>query len=324
MNIALIKSYTDKPWRSPETYQLMEDSLSEKWHVESIATENPEILHSFLSELKREYGEDIFVFNVAEFLDEKNKEGFLPALLEKWDIAHLGSEAETIAIGLDKARTKALLMEQQIPTPKYFVASRGDVDYQDSAEKIGYPLIVKPLSEGGHIGIDEDSIVYDYAGLHKAIQRILDGYHQPAIVEAYITDQGMREFSVGIIEGETRLFTPVEIDYDSMAVDIAILSYEAAENDLERIKLVQGEKTRHEIIDLSERTFEAVGACDYSRIDIRMDHTGFYVLEINTMPGLGPHSFLPEAAKDIYALEYSQLIQNLAEVSISRQTHSLS
>jgi D-alanine-D-alanine ligase len=321
MNIALIKSYTEKPWRSPETYQMIEDSLSEKWPVESITTEDPDVLHDFLSRLKREYGNQLFVFNIAEYLDETHKTGFLPALLEEWEFPHLGSDAETIANGLDKARTKALLDERHIPTPRYFVASRVDFDYVDAADSIGYPLIVKPLREGGHIGIDEDSIVYDNASLHKAIQRVLETHHQPALVEAYIIDPGMREFSVGILEGESRLFTPMEIDYESMDVEIAILSFDAAENDLERIKLVPGGQTREAIIDLSERTFETVGACDYSRVDIRMDQTGFYVLEINTMPGLGPHSFLPEAAKDIYALEYSQLIQNLAEVSIKRQNN---
>jgi D-alanine-D-alanine ligase len=324
MNIALIKSYTDKPWRSPETYQMIEGSLREKWPVESIATEDADVLHSFLSRLKKEYGDHIFVFNIAEYLDETHKTGFLPELLEEWNIPHLGSGAEAIADGLDKARTKTLLDEQHIPTPRYFVASRADSDYQYAAESIGYPLIVKPLREGGHIGIDEDSIVYDDTSLHAAIRRVLEAYQQPALVEAYIIDPSMREFSVGILEGETRLYTPVEIDYESMDVEIAILSHEAAENDLERIKLVPGEQTREAIIDLSERTFEAVGACDYSRVDIRMDQTGFYVLEINTMPGLGPHSFLPEAAKEIYALEYSQLIQNLAEVSIKRQNISLS
>ena len=64
---------------------------------------------------------------------------------------------------------------------------------------------------------------------------------------------------------------------------------------------VQDGKIRDKIIDLAERTFVAVGARDYSRVDIRMNASGYYVLEINVMPGLGPHSFLPEAAKEIYA-----------------------
>ncbi len=319
MEIALIKSFVEKPWRRPETYQLIEDSLREKWHVKSINTDNPETLYSFLTKLKREGGESVFVFNIAEYLDEKKKEGFLPALLDEWNLPHLGSSAEAVAIGLDKGRTKKLLDENQIPTPRYFLANRGDSGIKNLAEGIGYPLFVKPIREGGHIGIGVDSIVYDDAGLDKAVNRIFEDHNQPALVEKYITGNGMREFSVGIIDGETRLFTPVEIDYESMGVKEAILSYEAAEKDLERIKLVRDRKIRNVIIDLAERAFVAVGARDYSRVDIRMNYTGCYVLEINIMPGLGPRSFLPEAAKAIYALGFDQLIQKLAGNSIKRQ-----
>jgi D-alanine-D-alanine ligase len=319
MEIALIKSYTEKPWRSPETYQLIEDSLRGKWRVKSIHTTNPKTLYSFLTRLRRESGESLFAFNIAEYLDEKNKVGFLPALLEEWGILHLGSSAKVVAIGLDKARTKEVLNEKRVLTPRYFVAHREDSDSKYHAARIGYPSIVKPIREGGHIGIEEDSVVYDAASLDKIVNRIFDAHNQPALVEEYITGKGMREFSVGIIDSESRLFTPIEIDYQSMDVQEAILSYEAAQNDLERIKLVQDEKIRDEIIDLSQRTFDAVGARDYSRVDLRMNHTGCYVLEINIMPGLGPHSFLPEAAKDIYALEYGQLIQKLAEDSMQRQ-----
>lgn len=318
MEIALIKSFTDKPWRSPETYQLIEDSLREKWPVKSIDTEKPETLNGDLARLRQEFGESIFVFNIAEYLDEENKEVFLPALLDEQNIPHLGSSAEAVAIGLDKAKTKNLLNENGIPTPPYFVANRGDSDINHLADSIGYPLFVKPIMEGGHIGINVDSIVYEPASLDKAINHIFDDHNQPALVEKYITEKDMREFSVGIIDGETRLFTPVEIDFESMDVDIAILSYEAADKDLERIMPVQDEKISAEIIDLAERTFVAVGARDYSRVDIRMNASGCYVLEINVMPGLGPHSFLPEAAQEIYALEYDQLIQKLAEVSMKR------
>jgi D-alanine-D-alanine ligase len=319
MEIVLIRSYTEKPWRSPETYQLIEDSLRGKWRVKSINTKNPETLYSFLTKLKRECGESIFVFNIAEYLDEKNKAGFLPALLEEWKVPHLGSSAEAIAIGLDKARTKKLLNEKRILTPRYFVANRDDSDIKYRAERIGYPLIVKPIREGGHNGIGEDSIVYDDANLDKVVNRIFDTHNQPALVEEYVTGKEMREFSVGIIDSETRLFTPIEIDYESMDVQKGILSYEAAQKNLERTKLVQDGKIRDEIIGLSKRTFIAVGARDYSRVDLRMNHTGCYVLEINIMPGLGPHSFFPEAAKDIYGLGYEQLIQKLAEDSMQRQ-----
>jgi D-alanine-D-alanine ligase len=318
MEIALIKSYAQKPWRSPETYQLIEDSLTERWSVTSIDTKNPETLHTFLTEMKKTYGQETFAFNIAEYLNENEKTGFLPVLLEQWDIPHLGSSADVAAIGLDKARTKELLLEKKIPTPRFFVADPISSDMKSQAEKIGYPLIAKPIHEGGHIGIRENSVVHDYNSLEMAINRIFIDHDQSALVEEFITGEEMREFSVGIVDGEKRIHTPIEIDFESMDTTIDILSYEAAQKDLEEIKLVREKSIQDEIIDLANRSFDAIGANDYSRVDLRMDHVRCYVLEINIMPGLGPHSFLPEAIREIHGLEYDQFIQELVAHSITK------
>jgi len=319
LTVVLLRSYTDKPWRSPETYQMIETSLKEKWEVCSVHPRSIQDLGRCLERQRRQHGDGVFVFNIAEYLDEKHKEGFLPALLEAWEFPHLGSTAETVALGLDKARTKAVLDENAVPTPRYFVADAVTESIEDIAAGTGYPLIVKPLKEGGHIGIEEDSIVRTPVELKRAVQRVLDDHDQPALVEMYITGTDMREFSVGIIDGEPLLTTPVEIDYAAMGVETKILSFTSAQGDLERIKLVDDEATRKEITRLSKDTFSAVGACDYSRVDLRMDHTRCYVLEINIMPGLGPLSFLPEAAQRIHGLDYAQLIQKLAHNSMTKQ-----
>ncbi len=319
MNIVLIKSYTDKPWRSPETYQLMEDSLNEKWEVVSVIPSDEKSLCDFLEQQTQLYSKPPFVFNVAEYIDEENKQGFLPALLDEWQVPHLGSSAQTAAIGLDKARTKNLLKKHHVPTPDYFVVSDKDSDLEACVDDMTYPLIVKPLKEGGHIGINDDSIVYERADLENVVTYVLERYQQPALVEKYITGDEMREFSVGIIDNDGRFFTPVEIDYEAMGVECKILSYEAAQKDLEKIRLVEDKAVQGELLDLSERTFAAVGAQDYSRVDLRMDQDACYVLEINIMPGLGQHSFLPDAAKDIHNLEYAQLIKGLAANSMKRQ-----
>jgi D-alanine-D-alanine ligase len=319
MEIILIKSYTNKPWRSHRAYHLIESSLKEKWHVHSISTQNPMTLISFVRQLQRELNKNIFVFNIAEYLDENKRVGFLPALLDELEVPHLGSSAETVELGLNKSTTKKLLIKNGVSTPRFFEVPDLKFDPSYEGNKIGYPLIVKPVREGGHIGIREDSIVYDDIALNKISNRILIEYDQPALVEEFITGPGMREFSVGIIDGETRLFTPIEIDYKAMVVNKEILSYEAAQQDLEKIKLVQEEEIREMVINMAERTFNIVGARDYSRVDLRMNDFDCYVLEINIMPGLGPNSFLPKAAKDIYGLEYNQLIQKMVENSSRRQ-----
>jgi len=319
LQIALIKSFSSKAWRNADTFQRIEDSLKEKWTVSSIATQDPQELHEFLSHMKENSSDGVFVFNISEYLDEDKKEGFIPALLDQWGFPHLGSKAEVIANGLDKEKTKRLLIENHIPTPRFFIATTMDCDYSDQAEGIGYPLFVKPLNEGGHIGISDNSIVRNSDDLHKEIAKILTIQKEPVLVEEFITGDNMREFSVGIINGEITSFTPIEIDFVSMGQKTDILSFESAEQDLERIMLVREQAVREKLYALTERTFSAMGASDYSRVDIRMGQNGYYVLEINVMPGLGPHSFLPEAAETIHKINYHQLIQTLAENSIIRQ-----
>lgn len=319
MNIVLIKSFSNKPWRSPETYQQIEASLARKWKVQSFETQDPKVLEDFIQSV-REHGNDkVFVFNIAEYLDENNKQGFIPGLLDNCKIPHLGSTAESILLAMDKAKTKTLLKSKGIPTPQFFIVETIDSDCSMQAEKIGYPLFVKPLNEGGHIGIGDHSIVRNSAQLNSEIQKIIQTYKEPALVEEYIDDAEMREFSVGFLCGEPNLFTPVEIDFDAMPSKTRILSFESAEEDLERIKLIDDLSIKESLIKLTQDTFNAIGANDYSRVDIRMNARGYYVLEINVMPGLGPHSFLPEAAESIHGLTYEQLIQKLVAFSMKRQ-----
>lgn len=313
MRIALIKTYSAKPWRSPATYQRIEDSLAQRWPVSSINTRVPEKLWRWLTQLLRENDENVLTFNIGEYLDEDLREGFLPALLEASGIPHLGSPSEAVRLGLDKARTKEALASHGIPSPPAFIAEADGPRLRASAEDIGYPLFVKPLREGGHIGIDADSIVHSTADLDRAVRRIWRDHAQPALVERFITGPHMREFSVGVIDGAPRLFAPVEIDFDAMGDGPRILSYQAAQAGRERIKPIADDPTRAQVIDLAGRTFDAVGAHDYARVDLRMDAARCYVLEINVMPGLGPHSFLPEAARMLHGLEYAALIQHLAE-----------
>ncbi|MDX9827559.1 MAG: hypothetical protein RBT73_07415 [Spirochaetia bacterium] len=318
MHIALIKSFTDKPWRSPETYGRIEKELSARWKLSSIETKDPSELKLFLDGLGSK--EKVFVFNIAEYLDEKSKHSFLPGLLDGWGFNHLGSRAEVVKLGLDKAGTKRALRQAGVPTPDDFLASSGDSEASvfAQAELIGFPLMVKPSLEGGHLGIGDNSIVHDSAGLAREVAKIQKEFNQSALVEKYIGGEGMREFSVGVIEADKPFFTPVEIDYASMDVAVPILSHDTAVKDLEKVMTVKDEKLARELSALAWNCFKAVGASDYSRVDIRSDASTAYVLEINVMPGLGPHSFLPEAAWSLHGLSYGELMATLVETASGR------
>jgi len=181
MQIALIKSYTDKPWRSPETYERIEKELSARWKLSSIETKDPSELKLFLDGVSQKG--KVFVFNIAEYLDEKAKHSFLPGLLDGWGFDHLGSKAAVVKLGLDKSGTKRVLRQAGVPTPDDFIVSSGDTEelIVSQAELIGFPLMVKPSLEGGHLGINDDSIVHDSAALKLACgQRLLKEFNQPA------------------------------------------------------------------------------------------------------------------------------------------------
>jgi D-alanine-D-alanine ligase len=318
MDIVLIRSLADKPWRSASTYDLIEAGLREQWpDVRSVQAASPAELRD---RLVRRSGspQSLFAFNIAEYLDEDRKQGFIPRLLDDWGVPHLGSAAAAVETGLDKGRTQQLLRERGVPVPPSFSAGPGDAGLRDRAGDIGYPLIVKPLHEGGHIGVSEDAIVRDGDALERAVRRNAERFDQPSLVERYLDGPAMREFSVGVIGNRERLSTPIEIDWDAMPAGTRILSYEAAQHDLERVKPVRDPPTVAMLEDLASRTFDAIGARDYARVDLRMDGSGCFVLEINIMPGLGPHSFLPEAAREIHGLDYGALVRRLADEAMRR------
>ena len=317
MDLVLIKAFNNKPWRGPKTYQKIETALKAEYKkVDVITAENRNQLES---ELKNYSGEkDVFVFNIAEYTDNDNS-SFIPEILEELELQHLGSSSRTINLGLDKAKSKELFREAGILTPDFILVEEINRSCFKQAEKMGYPLFVKPNFGGGHIGIEDDSIVNNEKQLSGILEKYLSIFKEPILVEKYISEENMREFSVGIIGNENKIVLPIEIDYDNMDVQTKILSGTAAKNDLEKVKLLNGEeKLKKELSNMAIQAFDSIKGRDYCRVDIRMNYSGLYLLEINIMPGLGPSSFLPFAAKEIMGLDYKSLIILLTTESIKR------
>lgn len=317
MHIILIKAFNKKPWRSPKTYQRIESALNAEFETVSVViTENGTQLKSELMEYSGK--SSVYVFNIAEFTNGRDA-AFIPRILEELDLPHLGSSCESILNGLNKAKAKELAMETGVPTPDFFLVNEFSRGWIKDAEAIGYPVIIKPNFGGGHIGIEDDSIVYTNKQFIEILKRSLQKFNGPMLVEKYITEENMREFSISIIGNKTKIVLPLEIDYANMQVQRKILSGTTAQKDLERVKLLRGEeKLKKEICNMATLTYDALKGSDYCRVDLRMNNTGLYLLEINIMPGLGPLSFLPFAAKEIMGLDYPHLISLLTRESMKR------
>ena len=260
------------------------------------------------------------VFNIAEGINNLSRESQIPAMLDMLNIPYTGSDALTLGICLDKARTKEILSYYKIPNANFIVV---DKFKPLSNHSIEFPSIVKPVSEGSSKGIVNSSIVRNYDELNAEIKRVVDEYNQPAIIEEFLPG---KEFTVALIgNGDSIEILPiVEIKYENFPDDVEHLySYEAKwildtkdsvfdvfecpaaiDNDLEK-----------QIKDTVLQTYNVLRCKDWSRIDIRLDKNGIpNVIEINPLPGIMPdpteNSSFPKAARAA-GINYNEMIQRV-------------
>ena len=214
------------------------------------------------------------------------EDGSLQGLLESLQIPYTGSGVMASAIGMDKLRTKQIWQSLGLPTPAYAMLRDGE-QCAEIVERLGTPLIIKPLHEGSSIGMAKADSLQQLQDAWQGAQ----SYDSEALVEQWI--QGA-EFTVAVLDGQAlppiRLRTPHTFyDYEA--------KYQA--NDTQYL-CPCGLPTEQEeqLKALSLRAFEAVGCKGWGRVDVMQDEQGnFYLLEVNTVPGMTDHSLVPMAAK---------------------------
>ncbi len=264
------------------------------------------------------------VFNIAEGARGGHRESYVPAILESLDIPFTGSSSTTLALALNKARTKQLLACEGIPTPAWQVFRAADAPRNPALQ---FPLIVKPNREGSAKGILRESVVHDDASLRRQIHRVMGQYHQDVLVEEFI--EGV-ELTVGVLgNGEPQVLPMLEIDFSScQGSGEFFYSW--------RMKEYQGDvalgltPTFHCPARLSPeltagiqalvlRAHRALGCRDVSRTDVRLRRDGVpFVLEVNPLPGLDPTESNLPIMTAAAGIPYPALINRLVEMAVGR------
>lgn len=272
-------------------------------------------------------------FNIAEGLRGDAREAQVPALLEMLGIPYTGSRVLAQAISLDKAMTKRIWRDFGLPTAAFQVFARDD---EPLDPRLDFPLFVKPQCEGSGKGITPDSVVHNEAALRRQVRWVIQTYRQPALVETYLPG---REFTVGLLgntlppgelppsplydERGFHVFPVMEIDLSPIAESHGIYdSHVKSELPLGanyRCPAPIPEELAWEMKRLAVAAFEAIGALDFGRVDIRLGADGRpYLLEINTLPGLNPtYSDLVLAAR-ADGLLYVELVLEILKLAAGR------
>ena len=237
-------------------------------------------------------------------------------VLETLNFSYTGASAQVLTFSWDKAATKALLLQQGIPTPFGRVVETGEADQWDR-----FPAIVKPAREHCGFGITRDAVVADRRELKERIAFVRETFRQPALVEDFIDG---REFHVTLWgNGEIHPLPVAEMDFSAFeSFKDRLCTFDSkftpGSPHYEKIELRVPALLDESQLACLNRTaiqaYRAMGCRDYARIDLRMGNGGYYILDINPNPDLSPDTSLvyaAEAAGYSYGAVASRLV-NLA------------
>jgi len=193
-----------------------------------------------------------------------------------------------------------------------------------------FPWIIKPLHEGSSKGIFNTSVVNNRDEAKNEITKVLDQYHEPALIEEYLPG---REFTVAILGNGAHLnvLPIVEIKFDTLPAGVnPIYSYEAkwiwdqASAPLEIFACPANltPELKNEIESVCRKAYTILRCRDWCRIDVRLDDRGIpHIIELNPLPGILPkpedNSCFPKAARAV-GLSYNKLMQSVLSLAAER------
>jgi D-alanine-D-alanine ligase len=233
------------------------------------------------------------------------EDGTIQAFLDLANIPYTGSGHIGSANAMDKDISKRLFRAANIPTPDWRMAP---IDPVEVAQRLGYPLVVKPNKQGSTIGL---TIVKRPEELSAAIE-VAYRYDDEVMVEQFISG---RELTVGILK-ETALAVGEIIPKRGDIFDYESKYQMGGAEEIFPADLTQEQTDAAQKLAL--KAHRALKLQDYSRADFRLDFQGsLWCLEVNTAPGMTATSLLPQSAKAM-GISFPDLCDQICRLAIDR------
>ncbi len=215
------------------------------------------------------------------------EDGYIQSILEGFKIPYTHSGVLASSIAMDKEISKIIFLKNKILTPKSFIYSFNLIkkDLINLIEKkLKFPVIIKPKNEGSSVNV--------YICTKKNIKKILysmESYGQ-VMIEEYIAG---REIQVAIM-GNKKLgaieLKPKRKFYDYQA------KYSTKAKTEHIIPVDLTKKKLNEVLNIALKAHQIIGCKGVTRSDFKYFNGKFYLLEINTQPGMTKLSLVPEIA----------------------------
>ena len=215
------------------------------------------------------------------------EDGYIQTILERFKIPYTHSGVISSAIAMDKEISKKIFIKNNINTPKFFTYSY-DIKNQDLIKKIKkklrFPVVVKPLNEGSSVNV--------FICNKKNIIKILNSikHYKKVLIEEFI---GGREIQVAIM-GNIKLgaieLKPKRKFYDYQA------KYNSSAKTKHIIPVDLPIGKMNMVMNMAYKAHKLIGCRGVTRSDFKFFKDKFYLLEINTQPGMTKLSLVPEIA----------------------------
>jgi D-alanine-D-alanine ligase len=215
------------------------------------------------------------------------EDGYIQTILERFKIPYTHSGVIASSIAMDKEISKKIFIKNKINTPKFFTYSY-DVKNEDLIKniknKLRFPVVVKPLNEGSSVNV--------YICNEKNVIKILKSIKQykKVMIEEFISG---REIQVAIMGNKKlgaielkpkRKFYDYQAKYNSSAKTEHIIPVDLPKGKMDIV------------INMAYKAHKVIGCRGVTRSDFKFFNNKFYLLEINTQPGMTKLSLVPEIA----------------------------
>ncbi len=263
------------------------------------------------------------VFNLTEsYAGDDTMDMNIAAYMDLIGLPYTGTGARGLFLGQEKAVAKKLFQFHGVNTPFFATSYKGMLDH---SHDIKFPLIVKPTSEDGSIGIDGNSVVGSVKELMERIHYIHEEFDSPALIEEYI--DGREIYAAVLGNGNPEILPLIELDLSKLPEGAPRVACQDVKFDreTEAYKLTKSapvedldEEVAQKLQSTARLAFNALRFQDYGRIDMRLnDKNEVYVIEANPNPWLASSQEFAMAGKKS-GRNYTQLIGEIVDLAWAR------
>jgi D-alanine-D-alanine ligase len=243
------------------------------------------------------------IFNALHGKD--GEDGVAQSYFEYLRIPYTHSGVISSYNAMNKIISKEIFKKNKIKSPKYFVLEKEDyskvkLNMSIKKKNIKFPIVVKPINEGSSIGV---KICKNILDLGKSIKKLFKKY-EVLIFEPYI---GGQEIQVAIINGSS--LGAIELEPKRQFYDYKAKYSKAAKT--KHIMPANLSKSKYkEVLKIAKKAHDTLGCKGITRSDFKYFKNKFYLLEINTQPGMTNLSLVPEIAR-YKGISFENLVEKI-------------